>query len=62
MQTAKTRVVNVRHLFVCVYNQMMAAEERMYPDKLKEVERLFRQMKLDGLEPEVPTYNSVIYG
>lgn len=45
-----------------LWHQMMAAEERMYPDKLKEVERLFCQMKLDGLEPEVPTYNSVIYG
>lgn len=43
-------------------HQMMVAEERMCPDKLKEIERLFCQMKLDGLDPEVPTYNSVIYG
>ncbi|CAM9808957.1 unnamed protein product [Ascophyllum nodosum] len=42
--------------------KMMATEERMGDDKLKEMERLFQQMKHDGLEHEVLTYNSLIHG
>ena len=34
----------------------------MGDDKLKEMERLFQQMKHDGLEHEVLTYNSLIHG
>ena len=40
---------------------MIAVDEWMGEDKLKQMEGLFRQMKLDGLEPEVHTYNSLIH-
>lgn len=40
---------------------MIAIDEGMRQSKLVEMERLVDQMKEDGLEPEVPTYNSLTY-
>lgn len=43
--------------------QMIATDERMTEDKLKEMRRLFEQMtKDDELEPEALTYSHLIYG
>lgn len=42
--------------------QMIATDERMTEDKLKEMKRLFEQMTEDELEPEALTYSHLIYG
>ncbi|CBJ29283.1 conserved unknown protein [Ectocarpus siliculosus] len=51
---------------VKVYNtvlKMIATDERMTEDKMKEMERLFEQMTEDDeLEPEALTYSHLIYG
>ncbi|CAM9748373.1 unnamed protein product [Ectocarpus sp. 12 AP-2014] len=51
---------------VKVYNtvlKMIATDERMTDEKLKEMKRLFEQMtKDDDLEPEALTYSHLIYG
>lgn len=42
---------------------MIATCERISEDKLKEMDRLFKQMTVeDRLEPEALTYNHLIYG
>lgn len=42
--------------------QMIATDERMTEDKLKEIDRLFAQMiQDDGLEPEAHSYGHLIY-
>ncbi|CAM9917771.1 unnamed protein product [Pylaiella littoralis] len=50
---------------VNVYNfvlKMIATDEHITDGRVKEMDRLFTQMKEDGLKPDLRTYSHVIYG